>query len=114
MRTTLQKHPKGVRHTLTRITAMICTAGLLAMPFHTALAADYGQLRAGNQGKLAEQHRFLPTIEQAVILTFGGLSRKVPLQNLLERMKEGGMRGTFFVTERELQRNADNLDLIRS
>lgn len=114
MRTTPKKHPKGARHTLARIAAMLCTAGLLAMPFHAVLAADYGQLRAENRGKLAEQHRFLPTTEQTVILTFGGLSKKIPLQNLLERMKEGGMRGTFFVTERELQRNADNLDLIRS
>lgn len=96
------------------LAAMLCTAGLLAMPLQPALAADYGQLRATNQGQLAEQHRFLPTTEKAIILTFGGFSKKAHLQNILDLMKAGGMRGTFFVTERELQRNADNLALIRS
>ena len=84
---------------------------LMASP---ALGADYSALRRANGGSLAEQHRFLPTTEKAVILTFGGLSREAPLKNLLEYMQQQGMRGTFFVTEREIARNSKNLALINS
>ena len=91
-----------------------------ALAFHLllgaapALAADYAQLRAANNGELATRYRYIPSTEQAVIFTFGGFSKKAPLQAILERMKENGMRGTFFVTERELDRNADNVALICS
>ena len=91
--------------------AFCLALSLLAQP---ALAADYTALRQANGGALAEQHRFLPTTEKAVILTFGGLSRQAPLQNILNYMQGEKLRGTFFVTERELQRNRANLQLIRS
>ncbi len=84
---------------------------LLASP---AMAADYGALRMANGGALAEQHRFLPTTEKAVILTFGGFSKEAPLRNILSYMQSEGLRGTFFVTEREIARNGNNLALIRS
>lgn len=77
-------------------------------------AADFSQLQVQNGGRLAESHRYLPTTEKAVILTFGGLSKKVPLQNILNYMSAEGVRGTFFVTERELKRNDDNLQMIKA
>ena len=79
-----------------------------------AAAPDYADLRAANGGKLATRHRFIPSTDTSVIFTFGGLSKKVPLQDILEKMKENHMRGTFFVTERELSRNKENISLIRS
>lgn len=69
---------------------------------------------ACNQGHQAEKWRFIPSTSQSVIFTFGGLSKKEPLVHVLDAMKANEMRGTFFVTERELKRNAENIRLIRS
>lgn len=69
---------------------------------------------ARNQGHQAERWRFIPSTSQSVIFTFGGLSKKEPLVHVLDAMKANEMRGTFFVTERELKRNAENIRLIRS
>lgn len=69
---------------------------------------------ARNQGRQAEKWRFIPSIHQSVIFTFGGLSKKEPLVHVLDEMKGNGMHGTFFVTERELKRNAENIRLIQS
>ena len=99
-------------------------AGILLLTFFLTLAlaetagaepvdhAGYQQLREKNKGKLASPLRFIPTTEQAVIYTFGGLSKTQPLQDILQRMDEYQLRGTFFVSERELQRNADNVAMI--
>ncbi len=95
--------------------AVFIAFSIIAMPsIPKALASDYDQLRLENNGRLAETHRFIPTTERAVILTFGGLSKTVPLQNILEYMKAENLRGTFFVTERELKRNNSSLELINS
>ena len=93
--------------------AVFFSTALLAYPTYCA-ATDFEQLRLQNAGHLAEAKRYLPTTEKAVILTFGGLSKKVPLQNILSYMAQEHLRGTFFVTERELQRNGDNLQLIKA
>lgn len=69
---------------------------------------------ARNQGHQAEKWRFIPSTSQSVIFTFGGLSKKEPLVHVLDEMKGNGMHGTFFVTERELKRNAENIRLIQS
>lgn len=69
---------------------------------------------ARNQGRQAEKWRFIPSTHQSVIFTFGGLSKKEPLTHVLDAMKANGMHGTFFVTERELKRNAENIRLIQS
>lgn len=96
-------------------TAALLAVSLIALPSApSSAAADYDQLRADNNGRLAETKRFLPTTERSVILTFGGLSKAVPLKNILEYMAAEKMRGTFFVTERELKRNSNNLELIKS
>ena len=76
--------------------------------------AAYSQLRKQNAGQLAEQQRFVKTTEKAVAFSFGGLSKTAPLQAILQQMHQDNMHGTFFVTERELQRNGNNIALIRS
>lgn len=53
----------------------------------------------------AEKLTVLPTTYQAVAFTFGGLSKGDVVEDVLTRMDKEGMRGTFFVTERELRRN---------
>lgn len=85
------------------ISGIACAAGL-----------DYDALRASNAGKKAETLRFVDTTEKAVVYTFGGLSRQSSVQDILQRMAANGMGGTFFVTERELQRNADTVQMIVS
>lgn len=72
------------------------------------------EVLARNQGHQADKWRFIPSTSQSVIFTFGGLSKKEPLVHVLDAMKANEMRGTFFVTERELKRNAENIRLIRS
>lgn len=72
----------------------------------------YFAKQKGNSGHLAERKRFVATVKPSVIYTFGGLSRRSSLEDVLVRLAANGMRATFFVTERELERNADNIDLI--
>ena len=74
----------------------------------------YAALRRKNRGHIAEKQRFICSTKPAVIFTFGGLSKEAPLLEILEEMKIQGMRGTFFVTERELSRNRKNIELIRA
>ena len=74
----------------------------------------YDALRRQNHGRIAEKQRFICSTKPAVIFTFGGLSKEEPLLEILEEMKAQDMRGTFFVTERELQRNKKNIELIRA
>lgn len=74
----------------------------------------YAAMRQKNGGRIAEKHRFICSTKPAVIFTFGGLSKESPLLEILEEMKAQGMRGTFFVTERELARNKRNIEHIRA
>ena len=75
-------------------------------------SAQIEQLKRENGGNVAGKQMFLPTTEQAVAFTFGGFSKTEPLRQVLEKMQENGMRGTFFVTDRELKRNAGNVSMI--
>ena len=81
----------------------------LYINMRAAEAADYAELRAANGGRIAQAQRFITTVNPSVIFTFGGLSEREPLEEILSEMALQGMRGTFFVTERELQRNGDNI-----
>ena len=80
----------------------------------SAEGSAYAALRRKNRGHIAEKQRFICSTKLAVIFTFGGLSKEAPLLEILEEMKAQGMRGTFFVTERELSRNRRNIELIRA
>ena len=96
---------------------LVALGGGLWSPVQAAKKADpaaYSQLRKQNAGQLAEQQRFVKTTKQAVAFSFGGLSKTAPLQAILQQMSQDKMHGTFFVTERELQRNGNNIALIRS
>ncbi len=99
----------------TRLFIGLCLLlGLLFSGAALAAPEDYADLRQANGGRLAPRLRFIPTVRQSVILTFGGLSKEEPLRDILDKLDENGMRGTFFVSERELKRNAANIDLIAS
>ena len=81
----------------------------LCADMRAAAAADYAALRIANGGRIAHAQRFITSVKPAVIFTFGGLSKQEALNDILHEMEAQGMRGTFFVTERELQRNGDNI-----
>ena len=87
---------------------IFCLLGLCAN-MRAAAAADYTALRVANGGRIAHAQRFITSVKPAVIFTFGGLSKQEALDDILHEMKAQEMRGTFFVTERELQRNGDNI-----
>ena len=80
----------------------------------TALAAtvDYAAIRGANGGHLADKLRFVTTTEPAAIFTFGGLSRRSSVEDVLNRLNANGMRATFFVTERELKRYPETIQMI--
>lgn len=85
-----------------------------SVPSAARIPQEVSAALARNQGHQAEKWRFIPSTSQSVIFTFGGLSKKEPLVHVLDEMKANGMRGTFFVTERELKRNGENIRLIQS
>jgi len=76
--------------------------------------AYYTSLRQENQGQQAEQLSFIPTTDKAVSFAFGGFTRADSLDYILELMDENDLKGTFFVTERELRLNSDNIRKIVS
>ena len=98
----------GCRDVLCTLIGVLCIFYLCVL-IREAEAGDYATLRAENAGRIAHAQRFITTVKPAVIFTFGGLSKQEPLEEILSEMQRQGMRGTFFVTERELQRNGDNI-----
>ncbi len=104
----------GDENMRSRIIVALMAAVMLLGITGTAWASglDYAALRSANDGKKAEMINTVDTTEKAVIFTFGGLSRQSSVADILNRMAENGMHGTFFVTERELKRNADTVQMI--
>lgn len=70
------------------------------------------ELKKANGGRLAAEEKMLYTTERAVPFTFTGFSKADSLNYVLQALKESQGKGTFFVSERELQRNAANIDKI--
>ena len=71
--------------------------------------ARYEALRAKNEGRLAPKERFLTTTAQKVVLTFGGLTRKESVEDILDHLDRMGVKATFFVTELELRKYTDTV-----
>lgn len=61
-----------------------------------------------------EQWRYIPTMEQSVCYTFGGVTKTEPLQNLLASLQENNIHATFFITKTEYTKYKKNVDLIKS
>lgn len=71
--------------------------------------ARYEALREKNEGRLAPKKRFLTTTAQKVVLTFGGLTRKESVEDILDHLDRMGVKATFFVTELELRKYTDTV-----
>ena len=71
--------------------------------------ADIEQLIELNNGVLATEERMIYTTDPSVIFTFTGMTNRKSAAAVLHALDQTGGRGTFFVTERELRRNADTV-----
>ena len=71
--------------------------------------ARYEVLRQQNQGQLAPKERFITTTAQDIVLTFGGLTRRESVDDMLSHLAAMNAKGTFFVTELELRKHADTV-----
>lgn len=84
-----------------------------AVPRKISYTADdkarYEALREKNEGRLAPKERFLTTTAQKVVLTFGGLTRKESVEDMLDHLDRMGVKATFFVTELELRKHTDTV-----
>lgn len=69
----------------------------------------YDNLRRENQGRLAPKERFITTTAPAIIVTFGGLTRKQSVDDMLSYLDRNGISATFFVTELELRKYGDTI-----
>ena len=85
----------------------------MAVPRKVTYTADdkarYEALREKNKGRLAPKERFLTTTAQKVVLTFGGLTRKESVEDILDHLDRMGVKATFFVTELELRKYTDTV-----
>lgn len=64
----------------------------------TAFAAEF------TENNMAKELKFIPTSEQAIAYTFGGLTNEKAVNDVLARLKRLGIKGTFFVMEVEMRR----------
>lgn len=87
--------------------------GAMAVPRRVTYTAEdkarYEALREKNEGRLAPKERFLTTTAQKVVLTFGGLTRKESVEDMLDHLDRMGVKATFFVTELELRKYTDTV-----
>jgi hypothetical protein len=61
-----------------------------------------------------EQWRYVPTSQQSVCYTFGGITKYGHLKNLLDTLKENDIHSTFFITKTEYDKYKKNVDLVKS
>ena len=70
-------------------------------------STDFAALQKQNQGVLAVEEKMIYTTDQSVCFSFTGMTRKKSVDSVLDALRQVQGKGTFFVTERELKRNAD-------
>lgn len=70
-------------------------------------SADMAALQKQNQGVMAVEEKMIYTTDPSVCFSFTGMTRKKSVDSVLDALRQVQGKGTFFVTERELKRNAD-------
>lgn len=70
-------------------------------------SADIAALQKQNQGVLAAEEKVIYTTDPSICFSFTGMTRKKSVESVLDALRQVQGKGTFFVTERELKRNAD-------
>ncbi len=69
--------------------------------------ADIKALQERNNGLMAVEEKMIYTTDPSVMFTFTGMANKKSVEAVLSALDQIQGKGTFFVTERELRRNAD-------
>ena len=64
-------------------------------------------LQEQNNGLLAIEEKMIYTTDPSIMFTFTGMANKKSVEAVLAALDQIQGKGTFFVTERELRRNAD-------
>lgn len=75
--------------------------------------SDILSLRQQNNGVLAEEEKIIYSTDPSVLFVFTGMANKKSTEAVLQALQDVEGRGTFFVTERELKRNADTVKKIK-
>lgn len=75
---------------------------------------DLKSLQIKNAGHLAEEQKMIYTTARVVPLTFTNFSKEEPVDNILKALSQIQCRGTFFISERELQKHQSIVDKIAS
>lgn len=65
------------------------------------------ELQKQNNGMMATEEKMIYTTDPSVMFTFTGMANKKSVEAVLAALEQIKGKGTFFVTERELRRNAD-------
>ena len=69
-------------------------------------------LQIKNAGRLAEEEKMIYTTARVVPVTFTNFSKEEPVDNILKALAQIHCRGTFFISERELQKHQNIVDKI--
>lgn len=67
---------------------------------------------AGAADDKAQEFKFIPTTEQALSYTFGGLAKPAAVDFVLDKLNQLGIRGTFFIAEVEMRRYPETVKKI--
>lgn len=70
---------------------------------YAATTDEFENLRTNNGGKLAQEIKMIPTTQQAVVYSFGGLAKENVVDDILYRLDGKGITATFFIFEREMK-----------
>ena len=68
---------------------------------------DIKALQERNNGLMVTEEKMIYTTDPSVMFTFTGMANKKSVEAVLSALDKIQGKGTFFVTERELRRNAD-------
>ncbi len=72
-------------------------------------AMDYNQIRAENKGRLADVVSTVYTTSQELSFTFYGIYQKDALYDVLEKLDQIQGKATFFVTDKEINTNGEEI-----
>lgn len=67
--------------------------------------ATYEHFQKENQGVMAEEKKMVLTTEQALSFTFAGFTKPEAVEAVLDRLNKLGIYGSFYVGEKDIQRN---------
>jgi peptidoglycan/xylan/chitin deacetylase (PgdA/CDA1 family) len=74
--------------------------------------AELKSMQVKNGGRLAEEEKMIYTTARVVPLSFTNISKEEPVDNILNALAKINCKGTFFISEREMQKHLSTVDKI--